>query len=164
MAHFKIIGKENRDKKDEDAIKENEFFIENLVLFLRNADYIINKPQLHFCAFGSAYLGFAYFGVKYIPLGVLLSLWEENELIDECPDCGKRFLIIGTGGSPLSGPHEYWGYCEACKKLIYSKKKSFSSVYNPLLKKQWEDKSVKALNIYDLVKHLIEKENYTHYS
>lgn len=153
-----MFGYISKEGDSEQRQKEDFLFSRNIDMLLTNTDYIINKPELHFCTFGNAYLSIAYMRGGHIPLGILLSLWRDNELIDTCPDCGGRLLIIGSGGSPLSGTHSYWGYCEKCLKRNNGKKESFSNIYTPLLHIKWEDDNVKPATIYDVIHDLQDKE------
>jgi len=82
-------------------------------LILRNLRYILRTPRFFFCQLQSAYSWTFWFGPSGpIPLGVLILLWENGEMIYDCPKCGGRLHAVGVGGSFNGGA--FWGLCADC--------------------------------------------------
>lgn len=93
-----------------------------LELILKNADLVMARPELFYIRYGWMLVGGIYVGSKYIPLGVLLKLWQSGRWMGECPDCGGAAYIFKAGGSPLSGRHYIQAVCPACRNIVSSKK------------------------------------------
>jgi hypothetical protein len=69
-------------------------------------------------------VGRAYVGSKYIPLGVLIKLWQYDQWLGECPECGCKTYVYSAGGSPFSGSHYTNAVCITYKKFVYQRKSS----------------------------------------
>jgi hypothetical protein len=93
--------------------KEMEILRRGSPLILRNLDRILRTPRFFFCQLQSAYSWTFWFGPSGpIPLGVLVSLWENGKMIYGFPQCGGRLYAIGVGGS--FGGGDVWGLCADC--------------------------------------------------
>ena len=76
------------------------------------ADEELSNALVSECAFFSvAYLGLSN---GYLPIGLLLALWEEGSFTGVCDECGGVVNLLGAGGSPLSGSGSMWGLCGSC--------------------------------------------------
>lgn len=102
---------------EEDEVKDFELFRGNLELILENAKFIINTPELYYASFNGATINLAYMGGHQAPVGVLLELWNEGLLVDQCEKCNGSLYIFCAGGSPLSGQNKCSGICRNCKRV-----------------------------------------------
>ncbi len=118
-----IIFKELPLPEESNAERELniKLFCDNLELIMANADLIMRRPGFFYIRHGWMQIGGIYVGAKYIPLGVLLKLWQSGSWIGECPDCGGRAYIYEAGGSPLSGSHYCHAVCPACREIVNSR-------------------------------------------
>ena len=110
------------EESSEEQAKNMQLFSDNLELIQKNADLVMERPEFFYIRHSWMLVGGIYVGAKYIPLGVLLKLWQGGRWLGECPDCGGRAYIFTAGGSPLSGRHYTLAACPACRKVISSKK------------------------------------------
>jgi hypothetical protein len=106
------------EETDEQRENNMQPFRENLELILDNSELILNTPEYFFIRHTWALAGGAYVGAKYIPLGVLVMLWESGEWLSECQKCGHKTYIFCAGGSPLSGSHFYQAICTTCNVIV----------------------------------------------
>ena len=109
------------EESDTERAENMQLLCDNFELILDNADLVIEKPEFFYIRYSWMIIGAAYIGAKYIPLGVLLKLWQSGSWIGKCPDCGGRSYIINAGGSPLSGSHSFNLVCQTCRDIIYCK-------------------------------------------
>jgi len=120
------LPKKSKEENDIDF----KLFRDNLDLILENTDLIINNPELFHTSFNRTSINLAYLGGNHAPLGVLLQLWRDGILVDECNVCSGKLYIFCAGGSPLSGSNGCIGICGACKAIS---KKSLPST-GPIIK------------------------------
>lgn len=150
----------NRDtaKKQQEQEAENKLFCENLRLIIESFDTILKREEFFFCEFGSAFLSMAYIAKGGpIPLGVLISLWQDGDFIDKCSHCGGEVYIIGAGGSPLSGGHSFWGYCGQCGNKQSGKKSTFGELWHPVdeMKKKFPNEAkIQGVKLETLIEKL----------
>ncbi len=110
-------------KESEEQRKKNmHLFCDNLELILANSEHILKRPEYFHIRHEWSLIGGIYTGSKYIPLGVLIKLWQDNKWLDECPLCGGKTYVFCAGGSPLSGSHYTHAVCTACNEVVNSKK------------------------------------------
>lgn len=137
---------------------EDKLFSENIQLLLDNTDIILGNEKYFYCKFGSAYISMPYIsGGGLIPLGILILLWKEHQLLDKCKKCGGDVHIIGAGGSPLSGKHNFWGYCSKCRQRQRGQKETFGELLHPVLnmKKKFPNKgNISAIFLVELIEEL----------
>ncbi len=112
------------EESDEQGKKNRQIFCENLALILENSGLILKTPKYFYIRHEWSLVGGIYAGSKYIPLGVLIKLWQEDKWLDECPSCGGNTYVFCAGGSPLSGSHYTHAVCTACNEIVYRKKTS----------------------------------------
>ncbi len=109
------------EESDAERAQNMQLFCDNLELIIANADLIMGRPEYFYIRHDWMLIGGIYIGSKYIPLGVLLKLWQSGRWIGECPECGGRAYIFKAGGSPLSGSHYCHAVCPVCRKIVNSK-------------------------------------------
>lgn len=98
---------------------ETKLFCKYLPLIRGNAAAIQARRQWALCHLHGAFISIAYVsGGGFIPLGLLLQLWERGVESITCPQCGGRTLFRALGGSPLSGSHKLAGICEDCREIV----------------------------------------------
>jgi len=115
------------------TVNEFQLLAENLNLLLEHEEEIMSQPRYFYCEMEDAFLSMPYIsGDGLIPLGVLMLLWRGEVLKDVCSDCGGEVYIVGTGGSPLSGNHSWWGCCRQCGKRQKGHKPTFRELWNPI--------------------------------
>ncbi len=101
-----------------EARKNKQLLCDNLELILGSADKIINTPEFFHIRHKWSYIGSNWVGVRHIPLGVLLLLWQEGLCIDQCPNCRGKIYIFRAGGFILSGWYRYEAICPSCRELV----------------------------------------------
>lgn len=117
------------EESDAERVRNIKLFCDNLGLILANADLVFKRPEFFYIRHSWMLIGAAYLGSKYIPLGVLLKLWQGDSWIGECPQCAGRAYIYYAGGSPLSGSHQADAVCSSCRETVKSKNhKAFTSL------------------------------------
>ncbi len=109
------------EESNAERAQNMRLFCDNLELIIANADLIMKRPEFLYIRHNWMQIGGIYVGSKYIPLGVLLKLWQSDKWIGECPDCGGRAYIYEAGGSPLSGSHYRHAICPVCRELVNSR-------------------------------------------
>jgi hypothetical protein len=107
---------------------------EDLQLILDHADDILANERYFYCYQCTAFLSVAYHGGGQLPLGVLILLWRQGEMLDTCTKCGGTVHIFGVGGSPLSGSHSWWGFCIQCGSRVRGHREDFGSLWRPVSK------------------------------
>ena len=112
------------EESDEQGKKNRQIFCENLGLILKNSEHILKTPEYFYIRHEWSLVGGIYAGSKYIPLGVLIKLWQEDKWLDECPSCAGKTYVFCAGGSPLSGSHYTNAVCTACNEIVNRKKTS----------------------------------------
>ena len=122
-------------------------FLSNFKLILKNQDLIIKDPQHFFILLHRLHVGTTISGVSFIPLGVLLLLWQEGHLIRSCPQCGSKSYIFQAGGSALSGSHSFSAFCPECENVFCSRGCSFSRIYFPIFDKLKEFPNTQTIRI-----------------
>jgi len=134
--NVQIIKKEMPlpERSSDEQREDFRLFCDHFDLIKENAKMIIEDAKLFYCKFHFAMVGNYIMGVRYLPVGVLLLLWEEESMTDYCLECGNKIYIIGAGGSPLSGTNSYWGYCPCCKKEVRGSYKPFHALWRPAIK------------------------------
>jgi|PersoiStandDraft_1058852.scaffolds.fasta_scaffold07766_1 hypothetical protein len=100
------------DAAPEESISEGLLWREGLSRILANADLILEKPEYFYCQPVDAYLSSPYFGGGPIPLGVLIHLWEDGVMLDDCPGCGGRLYAVG--GCWMFSYYSLLGVCRDC--------------------------------------------------
>lgn len=120
--------------KSEERREEGALLYEHLQLILDHTDEILGTERYFYCYPGNAFLSLAYLGGGQIPLGALLLLWRDGEMLDACEECGGVVHIIGAGGSPLSGSHSWWGGCPRCGERRTGHRERFSTLWPPAFK------------------------------
>ncbi len=102
---------------------ESGMLRQNLTLILDNAERILSNPHHFFCQPVCSFLSTAYVAGGPIPLGILVTLWREGNLLDKCQACGGVVHIIGAGGAlSMNG---WWGYCAECGANQHGSKEEF---------------------------------------
>lgn len=124
------LPERNREEQHEDFT----LFCDHFNLIKQNAKIIIADEKLFYCSFHLAMIGNYIMGVRYLPVGLLLLLWEDEMMVDSCQECCNKIYIIGAGGSPLSGTNRYWGYCPYCEKEVKGSYKPFHALWRPAIK------------------------------
>ena len=112
------------EETGEQRKKNMQLFCDNLELILANSELILKTPEYFHIRHEWSLVGGIYLGSKYIPLGVLIKLWMNDQWLDECPECGGKTYIYCAGGSPLSGSHYTNAVCTTCKKFVDQRKSS----------------------------------------
>lgn len=110
------------EESEEQGEKNRQIFCENLALILEKSELILKTPEYFHIRHEWSLVGGIYYGSQYIPLGVLIKLWQENKWLDECPSCGGKTYIFCAGGSPLSGTHYTNAVCTACNEIVHRRK------------------------------------------
>ena len=86
-----------------DKKMEKDLFIKNAFYFLANQERILTDSRMFLCPV-PIQNGLAYFGsFKRPTLGVYLQWWESCAGAMRCDKKGRRSLVYGLSGSPLSG-------------------------------------------------------------
>jgi hypothetical protein len=112
------------EETGEQRKKNMQLFCDNLELILANSELVLKTPEYFQIRHEWSLVGGAYVGSKYIPLGVLIKLWQNDQWLGECPECGSKTYIYCAGGSPLSGSHYTNAVCTTCKEFVDQKKSS----------------------------------------
>ncbi len=124
--------KEEYPRKPQDEIdRENQQLSENLHLIINNSERIYKQEKYFYIQLSSAVIGTTTTGGRFMPLGVLLLVWEGGHLKDICPHCGGTVYITGAAGSALSGTHFWYGYCVKCKQRVTGRGSGFSRIWGP---------------------------------
>ena len=153
-----MIGKEpsaeNQEKSYEELppLEESEaeseenkkLLCENLELILCKADIVINTPEFFHIRHKWSYIGSNWIGKRYLPLGVLLMLWQKDLFIGECPKCKSKAYLFRAGGFVLSGSYSYEAVCINCREIVSGKSdlglaaliKSALDLYNAAIEKR----------------------------
>lgn len=118
------------NKPQDEIDREWLLLSENLQMIIDNTPHIIKHKKYFYTQFSSAVIGTTIHGEEFIPLGILLLLWQDGNLKDTCPHCGGTVYIIGAGGSPLSGSHKWYGCCAKCRERITGSS-IFSNIWRP---------------------------------
>jgi len=120
--------------KAEERKKEMEYLCRNFGIILKNFNTVLENENYFFCEIGNAFLSMPYIAAGgHIPLGVLVLLWKEGNLIRKCPSCDGKLYVMGCGGSPLSGSCNWWGICCTCREEKSQEGDSgFSSFFVPV--------------------------------
>lgn len=89
-------------------------------LLLKHADRLLANPRHREVAVPGGFVSIAYIGGSALHLGTLLRLWQSGTAgwSGTCSRCGGKFVILGYGGSPLSGGGSGWGVCACCDAFI----------------------------------------------
>ena len=111
---------------------EFDLFLNYFKLILENHDLIIKTPEYFHILLESFHVGTSITGISYIPIGGLLLLWKDEELICQCSECQGKAYIFQAGGSLLSGRHSYSAICPECSKYFGGRASSFGVVYSPM--------------------------------
>lgn len=119
-------------KSIEDVMKERQLFFDNFDLILDNSETIRKNKQLFYTISPVMHLSAMFFGLRFIPIGVLLLLWEKDKLKERCPGCGDTAYIFNAAGSPMSGRKLCSAYCRNCRKEFSSRDGSFGSIFGPV--------------------------------
>lgn len=98
--------------------KNKQLLCDSLELILGNAGKIIDTPEFFHIRHEWSYIGSNWVGVRYIPLGVLLLLWQKGLCIDQCPNCSGEIYIFRAGGFVLSGWYRYEAICPSCREIV----------------------------------------------
>ncbi len=109
------------EESEAEVIKNQKIFCENLDLILKHSDQIIARPEFFYIRHSWMMVGAMYVGSNYIPLGVLLLLWQSGRWTTECLGCGGKAYIYKIAGSPLSGSHYCHAFCPVCAETLNSK-------------------------------------------
>ncbi len=123
------------EESDAERTQNMQLFCDNLELILTNADLVIGRPEFFYIRHDWMLIGGIYVGSKYIPLGVLLKLWQSGSWIGECSDCDGRAYIFKAGGSPLSGSHYCNAVCPVCRKIVNSRQ---NEAFTELMKQAFD--------------------------
>ncbi len=108
------------EESEAEVHKNKKLLCDNLELILSNADKIINTPEFFHIRHEWSYIGSNWVGSRYIPLGVLLLLWQKGLCIGECPNCNGKAHIFRAGGFVLSGWYKYEAICLSCREIVQS--------------------------------------------
>jgi hypothetical protein len=109
-----------------------DLFLNHFKLILEHQEIILNTPKYFQILLERFHVGTSITGIAYIPLGVLLLLWRDEELICQCPECNGNSYIFQAGGSLLSGDHRYTAICPECKRCFCGRASSFGEIYSPI--------------------------------
>jgi hypothetical protein len=96
---------------------------------------IIKTPEYFYILLEGFHVGTSITGISYIPIGGLLLLWRDEELICQCPECDGKAYIFQAGGSILSGNHSFTAICPECLRCFCDKASSFQEIYFPIFSK-----------------------------
>lgn len=113
---------------------ELELFREHLGLFIENSELIQSRPEYFNITSDAAYLGLMVGFYWRIPLGVLLILWKEGELIITCPECQGKAYVLSAHGSSGSGVNQFTGICGECATIVRGTLASFPEFWHALLR------------------------------
>jgi hypothetical protein len=119
------------EKSPEENKKDSELFLKFFQLISDNRNRILEKPEYFYVRFDGAYIAGIMIGGRYIPLGVLILLWNDNKWKAECSNCQDEVFIYAAAGSPFSGRNQYTGVCIGCKKKVYGRLGSFGVLWGP---------------------------------
>lgn len=111
---------------------EYKILVENIPLLMSHVEVVVNRAEFFHIRFGFMHLGTTISGTTYLPLGIILGLWENYNWIGKCRDCGSKVYITSAGGSGLSGSHHYSGFCTTCVKHFYGHFSSFGELRGPV--------------------------------
>jgi hypothetical protein len=112
-----------------------KLFLYHFKLILENEDLIIRTPEYFHVLLERLFLGTTITGTTYLPLGVLLLLWRDRDLLCCCPQCSSKSYIFQAGGSLLSGSHSYSAICPECERVFCGRASSFQDIHCPIFKK-----------------------------
>ncbi len=118
------------DKVDQQRKNEcRTLLCEHMPLLLENRDVISSKPEFFFCDIEGSALSLAYIGGGSLTLGMLVTLWSEDQFIETCPDCSGKVYLVHAGGSPLTGNNSWGGVCPVCQKVQHGCSESFPDIW-----------------------------------
>jgi hypothetical protein len=121
-------------EKDQAERRETDFqtLSQNLQLVLDKQEKILGCPDYFFTPLSFAGCSWPYIGGGGpLCLGYLLLGWNSGLLIEPCPGCGGKALVMFFGGSPLSGSCGWSGFCVDCQ----SKQSANNSVHKPFFER-----------------------------
>ena len=108
------------EESEAEVRKNKQLLCDNLELILAGADTIISTPEFFHIRHEWSYIGSNWVGVRHIPLGVLLLLWQKGLCIDQCPNCSGEAYIFRAGGFVLSGWYRFEAICPSCREIVIS--------------------------------------------
>lgn len=122
------------EESEFEAEANKKLFCNNLELILGNADIVINNPEFFHISHKWSYIGSNWIGKRYLPLGVLLMLWQKDLFIAECPKCNSKVYLFQAGGLVLSGSYSYEAVCINCREIVSGERASgFGTLIKPAL-------------------------------
>ena len=98
------------------VMEENDLLAKNLEFLVDNARRIVEDPRLYHCRLHFGFLSLPRLGSWQIPLGRLVSSWQQGGLMAGCPRCGGRACVVGASG--LLGAFRWWGVCPECRAVV----------------------------------------------
>lgn len=136
------------DKTKVEQCNDYKLLVENIPLLMSHVEVVVNRAEFFHIRFEFMYLGTSLSGTTYLPLGVVLELWKNDKWIGKCPNCGSKVYIIHAGGFPMSGTHQYSGFCGPCGKQVYNRLSSFGELLWPVYSKKKCSNRRKILKTY----------------
>jgi hypothetical protein len=121
--------KRNENNAPGRAGQEAELLARNIGLLLENRQEITGNPELCGCCIDSASLALPNLRGRRLSLGQLLDLWGSGKWTEECPACGGRVYIAGTGCSSNSNGRGWWGVCGQCQAHLRGSRDKFYELY-----------------------------------
>ncbi len=112
---------------------EWEMLMDNIDLIMTNSSEILSHDEFFYTEMSFAHISSVLSGTAVLTLGSLLLLWGNNQFLDRCSDCSGPIYITGAAGNPLTGSHQFQGFCPYCRLNRYGNKKTFHELYKPAL-------------------------------
>ena len=95
--------------------KEKELLRTHLTSIVAHSDLIQADEEMRYALISEyALAGGMYIGGGYLPLGLLLDFWKQDQFTEICSACDSKVYLYSAGGSPLSGSGSMGGTCIEC--------------------------------------------------
>jgi hypothetical protein len=116
MAKIVSIGYRSTLAARAKANEDSQLLETNLSLLLANSAKIIETSEFYFCWPKCCWSSWPYLtGDGPLYLGYLMEGYRNQKLIETCPSCGTKTLMVTCfGGSLLSGANSCTGICLSC--------------------------------------------------
>ena len=111
---------------------DETLFFEHFNLLYKNRTFIMSDSRYFLIRIPKVLkLNLMYIGGLDYCLGSLFESWNSSrKLYTHLDKTGEKIRIIRTGGSPLSGMHEWTGWGEESKKIFYGGTRAFMEFQN----------------------------------